>query len=434
MARVIVLLVACLPVVAPALHAQVRVHPNGVSVNAMNATTVFLTFGGVTTTLRPAEALWCGELVSAAPDRGSRCDPATIFGRLPTRYDLARSSGVNGFTDIMSIPASVARRAYQDARGGARSTFFYVRRFENMSGGPDEFVSVICRLTGGGARVPFGLVDVRVKFEGPEAVAFVRSGGVPAPLSAEISYNGTGRMTGRWEVVFPGEDAPTAQDLLPESSLPIELRAGQRRYAQLQRFSLFVPPGGKLTLPGPDPARLPTTVEGSYLVLLRIESTDDCEGDTDLGSVGAGTGSVHSGAVAGFAMPVLRYVVLGDGAVRTRDGVSRLAQIAPRDGGSARRDSSFLVVWSPSREATFFRVEVETATGARAVSAIVPRSTTHYEVPPFVWERAATSSLRWRVTALDGGGELLQRTGWRRIGAAGVLDVPASPASGGVGR
>ena len=33
------------------------------------------------------------------------------------------------FTDIMSIPPNVARRAYDAAAAGATSTFFYVRRF-----------------------------------------------------------------------------------------------------------------------------------------------------------------------------------------------------------------------------------------------------------------------------------------------------------------
>ena len=147
---------------AKASVAQVRVSPTGVSVNAMGATTVFLTFGGVGS-LTPAEAFWCGDLVPASPDLGQRCNPATLFGQLPARSDLSRRSGTGAgaFTDIMSIPPSVARRAYQAAVRGATSTFFYVRRFRNTAG-PDQYVVVTCRLTGGGARVPLALTDVRV--------------------------------------------------------------------------------------------------------------------------------------------------------------------------------------------------------------------------------------------------------------------------------
>src|SRR5678815_2798628 len=86
--------------IAPAASAQIKVNPTGVNVNANGATTAFITFGGLGD-FRPIEAQWCGELVSAAPDVGLKCDPSTIFGRLPIRLDQSRLSGVGGFTDIM---------------------------------------------------------------------------------------------------------------------------------------------------------------------------------------------------------------------------------------------------------------------------------------------------------------------------------------------
>ena len=42
----------------------------------------------------------------------------------PVRYDQSRLSAQSVFTDIMSIPPSVARRAYQAAEAGANSGFF----------------------------------------------------------------------------------------------------------------------------------------------------------------------------------------------------------------------------------------------------------------------------------------------------------------------
>jgi hypothetical protein len=395
--------------------AQVRVNPTGVNVNSMDATTVFLTFGGVPATMRPAEAFWCGELVSAAPDLGTRCQPGTIFGQLPARYDLSQRSGTNGFTDIMSIPASVARRAYQDALRGAAPNFFYVRRFVNLAGGPDEFVSVTCRISNGGARVPFSFTNVTVHFADGDEVQFVQSGVVPPPFTAQINHNGTGRLVGRWEVVRPGEEVPDASDLLTEATLPIERRAAQRRFSLVERFDVFVPPGGRFTLPGPDPARLPTSAEGSYLVLLRIEAADDREGDSNLGSTGAGSGVVHSGAVAGFPMPVLRYVVLGDGAASSAGGFARLAQLAPRDGGPVAEDSVTRLVWSSHRGASYYRVEVQTIAGSNVLRALVPQAILHYVLPGIA--RQPGEIFRWRVTAMDASGRLLRRTPWRRLGA-----------------
>ena len=85
-------------------------------------------------------------------------------GALPSRFDISRRSGINGYTDIVSVPASVARRAYQAAARGEDSRFFYVRRFISESGAPDQFVVVTMRLSGNGAGVPFSLTDVQLDF------------------------------------------------------------------------------------------------------------------------------------------------------------------------------------------------------------------------------------------------------------------------------
>jgi hypothetical protein len=226
-----------------AVGAQVRVNPTGVSVNAMDATTVFLSFGGLRNQ-RPTEALWCGELLTAAPARGLKCDPATLFGRLPLRYDQSRLSAGN-FTDVMSIPASVARLAYQAAQRGATSTFFYVRRFESTAGAPDEYVAVTCRLTGGGARSPFSLTDVQLEYETRDAVPFIVAGGAPPPISARISYNGTGRLVGRWEIALPGEEPAAAHDLLTEGSLPPAERASSLLWQSVHVMTLPVRRGAR---------------------------------------------------------------------------------------------------------------------------------------------------------------------------------------------
>jgi len=406
--------------------AQVRVNPTGVSVNAMDATTVFLTYGGLRSQ-RPVEAFWCGELVSAAPARGNKCDPSTIFGQLPLRYDLSRT-GVGTFTDIMSIPASVARLAYQAATRGATSTFFYVRRFQSTAGAPDEYVAVTCRLTGGGARSPFALTDVREEFASGELVPFIAPGESPPKFSARITFNGTGRLVGRWEVVLPGEAGPSTRDLLTEATLPPEERGAQRHFAQLQRFNIFLPPDGRVTLPGPDVALLPSSVEGTYLVLLRIEASDDRESDSNLGDAGAGTGILHSGAVAGFPLPVLRYVVAGPGARTIADDASGLRLLGPPSGDTLGANG-FTAMWIPSGKsrANFYRLELETEGGTALLSAVLPSGARRYDVPSWVGERAAGRAVRWRVTSIDGTGTQTEASAWRILRPSTTLS--SSPTS-----
>ena len=153
------------------IKGQISWHPTGVNVDSQGATSVFISFGSLDG-YTPVEAIWCGEIEPAAPDIGDRCVPGTVFGALPVRFNLARLSGRDGLTDIMSIPPSVARRAYQAAQNGSESQFFYVRRFIDATGQgrPDQFVTVTCRLTGGGARTPLSLTDIRIAFSSEDPV------------------------------------------------------------------------------------------------------------------------------------------------------------------------------------------------------------------------------------------------------------------------
>lgn len=411
-ARAFVLAVA-LPVT---LHSQIRVNPTGVNVNMNGATTAFLTFGGLGG-YRPVEATWCGELVSAAPDAGLKCNPATIFGRLPIRYNQSRLSGTGGFTDIMSVPPSVTRRAYQAAQAGQKSSFFYVRRFVNAAGGADQYVAVTCRMAGGGARVPFSLVDVETKFNVETPILFVRSGEVPPALSARILYNGTGRLKGRWEIVYPGEPVPTDRDLLTEATLPLEERGTQRRYTELGRFNVFLPPTGEYRLEGPDISHLPITTEGMYLILLRIEASDDKEADSNLGAVGAGSGVVHAGAVAGFPLPPLRYVVgSGDSDLSATLASTQLRPLTPIADAAIAANAPLEFMWAESgARAAFYRVEVRSDSGEELLAAIVPRGPGLYRAPSWFGEKATTGSARWRVVALDLLGRSVAEFPWQNF-------------------
>ncbi len=411
MKRTLITIAICILLGGIAQAQNVKVNPTGVNVNPNTGTTAFLTYGRVSANLRPAEATWCGELIPAAPDLGLKCDPATIFGSLPSRFNLSRSSGNLGFTDVMSIPPSVARRAYQAAVDGADSRFFYVRRFANTGGGPDEYVIVTCRLASGGARTPFALTDVQLVFEPDLPVVFIQPRTLPPKIKASIGYNGTGRLKGRWEVVMPGEELPGDSDLLPEGSLPFEERGRQRRYTQLSRFNVFLPPVGRFTLEGPDRARLPRNIEGAYLILLRIEASDDKEADSDLAAIGVGPGIVHSGALSGFALPVLRYFV---GAAESQ-AVAPLALIAPAEGATINDTQPPLFTWIENQPCAFVRLEITGLNEKPLLNSILPAGARYYRAPSWLRVKAIDGHLRWRVVMFDQTGRQIAATPWRRL-------------------
>lgn len=390
-------------------QAVTDVNPNGVNVRSSGASTVFLTFQNVGANETSSDAFWCGQL--NATGQASRvtatdpCVPGTVFGRLPRALDQAQRSGTGGvsnLTDIMTIPASVARRAYQDAAAGGNGTFFYVRRFDRPGG--RTFVRVTCRMAGGGARAPLALTRVELNFEtndGKQAIARLPRGALAPQLEARIQFNGSGRLKGRWEIVRPADNTPTPDDLLTEASLPIEDRARQQRWPTLGRFDLFLPPTGRATIPGPDPATLPTDSDGVHLVLLRIEASTDKEGDSNTVS-----GVVSSGGVAGFPMPVLRYVV-----GHADHGTDTLYLLSPDEGSSIADASRTEFRWTGLGEARYYLLEIESPQST-GYQAIIHADRTTYPANEQLME-AIGPTYRWRVSALDAAGQALTRTPWR---------------------
>lgn len=396
--------------------AQITVSPNETTVYTQGATTVLLTFGNLGAR-RPVESTWCGALISAAPDLGMKCDPAAIFGRLPVRYNQSRLSGASGYTDIMSVTPSVARRAYLDAARGATSTFYYVRRFAVPGGGgPDEYVPVTLRLGGNGAAVPFSITNVRLLWDGgSKTVPFVKAGELLPRITAEIFYTGSGRLIGRWELVKPGETAPSQRDLLPEGSLPAEERGTQRRFAQVKRFNVFLPPVGRTTIPGPDNQRIEKTVDGMYLLLFRVESVEDGLNRSNLQAVNAGPGTLDSGGAAGFAMPVLRYYVGTGGEAQIDDFNAIDYQLAPGEGAAVGASQQLVFTWPAVSQAKYYRLIIRDASGGEIFSAITLRDTRRYRAPSWLLQNASTDSLSWYVEAVDGNRAKLSETSPRTL-------------------
>ena len=414
---------ALLPAPAAAVTA---VNPFGVNVRSSGPTTVFLSFQNLDPGETAVEAFWCGELQPAViagnaglqlpvPVQASNpCLPGTVYGRLPLGLDRSRpstSGAIGNLTDIMTIPASVARRAYQDAQAGLNSAFFYVRRFAGPAG--ERFVVVTCRMAGGGARVPLALMDVRLAFrvDGTQpTVLLLERDQTPPAFAARILYNGNGVLRGRWEVVRPGDPEPVEDDLLTEATLPPERRAQQRRYTLVSRFEVFLPPTGDVTLPGPDPGRLPVDAAGAYKVLLRVEASDDKEATSNTG----GGRLAVAGGVAGFPMPVLRYVV--GGASSAGSAGSSMAPTLLSPAPDAPVEGALVLAWVDPAGTALLRMELQAETDGRmgeVLSALVKPGAGRYDVPPWLADARRGQRLRWRVLALDSDGRSVGASEWR---------------------
>jgi hypothetical protein len=255
---------------------------------------------------------------------------------------------------------------------------------------------------------------VKLSFADDKPVLSVNPGERLPSLKAEIAYNGTGRLKGRWEVVKPGDKLPDVRDLLTEATLPLEERGQQRRYLQLSTFNVLLQPTGKFVLPGPDVSRLPTNIAGQYLILLRIEATDDKEGDANLLNVG-GPGVVHNGAVAGFPMPLLRYYVGSAGNTQPRLTASPLALLLPLSNAVIDAHQPLDFRWSETGTAALYRLEVEDLAGRPMLSAMLPAGRGAYHAPPWLKAKASNKPLRWRVLALDQSGKTLTETSWQNL-------------------
>lgn len=399
--------------ISTATAQEIKVSPSSVNAYSQGATSALLTYSNVKNK-QSVESCWCSEVVPAAPDLGLKCNQAKVFGCLPTRYNQGRLSNNSSYTDVMSIPPSVARRAYLDAASGNEATFFYVRRFVSTTGGADEYVPLTIRLSGNGAGVPFSISNVKLKFAVDKPVLLLKADEKIPQIQAEITYTGTGRLKGRWEIVKPGEELPTDRDLLAEAALPIEERGLQRRYTQLSRFNIYLPPTGRFTLQGPESWRLKNPVEGMYLVLLRLEATDNNEGNSNVAALGAGTGVVQSGAVAGFSLPVLRYYIGSGGSLSTADQVT-LSLLSPTNNVLLPANRNVEFRWRESEGVAFYRVELETAPGQALLQAIVLPSVGFYRAPSWLKEKVVAGAMRWRVVALDVTGKPLSETDWRNL-------------------
>jgi hypothetical protein len=328
------------------------------------------------------------------------------------------------------------------------------------SGNPVSFPSAAGSNVAGAVNDPLTFSNVKLVFgnneSGPVQMFYSQTERF-SPFGAQLYYSGSGTLRGRWEVVFPGDSLPTELDLFPEAGLPPSLRSQQQRYFLIDRIQQFLTPLGRHFLVGPDPSRLPRTVPGQYLILLRIEATP-------------GTSGAEGGRAA-FAFPALRYFVQGSTDLDEGEGVVRqdrnrrsltgsganaaefsllgeiprgaitlessslrpnapgqgfvglgpkpMSLMLPLDAANLGRDKPMVFTWVDVADATLYRFELETAAGKSLVVASIKPGISSYSLPPPLVDDVPPGMLvRWRVLAIAQGGMQGKTVGisaWRSV-------------------
>ncbi|MBV1910758.1 MAG: hypothetical protein KUG78_15755 [Kangiellaceae bacterium] len=411
-------------------------HPTGVNVNSNGISTVLITFHNLETNEVPVDAFWCGDVTSTGVVVGTNpCVSGTLLGHLPKAFDLSRISdgivpipgtdsptksnktsrlGPRNLTDVMSIPTPVIRRAYQQAQRGESSEFFYIRQFTNN--GVNTYVTVTCRMAGGGARTPLALTKVNLDFEGDgyrKAITRIKQASELPKFSANITYTGSGLLRGRWEIVMPGDPEPTRFDLLSEASLPPTERLLQKRYRLLSRFQKFVAPNGQTVIKGPDPKLLPTLENGLYRILLRIEASSDKEGNSD-----TTIGILRTGGVAGFPMPTLQYFIGSEQALKESKKLPPISLLLPHS-GQTFSEKPIKFSWfelQDSKEVAVYTIEFYQSSNdkKRLASALIKPGQSSFTPTQEMMEKLGSRFL-WRVTAVGKTGNILSTSQVRKL-------------------
>jgi hypothetical protein len=423
-------------------------HPTGVNVNTNGVSTVLITFHNLEQEERAVDAFWCGEVTNSGVVVGTNpCVPGTLLGHLPRQFDFAtrgqagifnnncsvplingvcptdksrhskstkNRAGSNNLTDVMTIPTAVIRRAYQEAQRGKSSEFFYVRQFVNN--GISTYVTVTCRMAGGGARTPLSLTNVDLNFDGEgfrQSVTLVKQNAQLPKLSAKIQFNGSGLLKGRWEIVRPGDVEPSRFDLLSEASLSAEDRPLQKRYRLISRFQKFLAPNGSTIIPGPDPRLLPTLEKGLYRILLRIEASNDKEGNSDTLA-----GILNTGGVAGFPMPTLRYFVGEREQLKKAKNHPPISLLLPHSKQtlSAKQINFTWFDLQDSSDVAIYKIEFYEIDGDKKLiaSALKKPGESSYN-PAKTLLNKLNKPFLWRVIAIDKDGMVLSSSQLRRL-------------------
>ena len=129
---------------------------------------------------------------------------------------------------------------------------------------------------------------------------------------------------------------------------------------------------------------------------------------------------VHSAAVAGFPIPVLRYYVGGN--PNSSPTGRTLALLEPPDLTIVALGQKPVLSWTENESATLVRLEIEDEQGSEVLVALLRPGMGVYQTPSWLAERTRGRILRWRVVVLNTEAAVVGKTGWRSLRFA-----PSSP-------
>jgi hypothetical protein len=149
-------------------------------------------------------------------------------------------------------------------------------------------------------------------------------------------------------------------------------------------------------LPGPENWRIDKTIEGMYLLLFRVEASD---------APNSASGTISTGAVAGFQMPVLRYYVGNS----SNADVTQITNIAI--GGDLEDEKPpIILTWKAVENTKLYRLEIEDEEGKKVFSAVALPTSRTYQLPSFIQALTASKQLKWKILAIGEEGKLLEET------------------------
>jgi hypothetical protein len=204
------------------------------------------------------------------------------------------------------------------------------------------------------ARSLFILGSVRLSFDKTRTV------------HAELLYQGSGQMSGRWLVTRPGAAQPE----------------------EVQRFDTFLPPSGKAVLTGPEWARLPQDAQGAYSLHLEVERIVDKGGPAEIRMPAA--------------LPVLRYWVGQE---------PSMALTAPEDGAAVNESGAELHFVTGANP--LYRLEITDPLEHSVLRVLLPAGASSYSLPSWLAGKLGEArAMNWRLTTLNDAGEVVSSTTW----------------------
>jgi hypothetical protein len=136
---------------------------------------------------------------------------------------------------------------------------------------------------------------------------------------------------------------------------------------------------------------------------------------TQSSAISAGQGVVHSGAVAGFPLPPLRYFV---GSMETAAVIAKAGELqllSPADSATIAPAQAITLSWVELKQAAVYQLEIQDRQQQAVFSAFLNAGVSTYSAPSWMRDRAGDGWRRWRVKAVDLDGETVAESGWRTL-------------------